>query len=174
MLQRMEQARAASPITELLDRSVAAYGGKTALNFLGRCWTYAQLGDLVDRAAAGLQRLGVVPGTRVGLCLPNTPYFVIFYFAVLKAGGIVVNFSPLYVERELKHQIRDSGTTIMVVPDLRIIHSRVAAVAEEAGSRRSSSAPSPAFSPRSRGCCSTCSSARTRRSTTRRTAGTSR
>ncbi len=133
MLQRMEQARAASPITELLDRSVAAYGGKTALNFLGRCWTYAQLGDLVDRAAAGLQRLGVVPGTRVGLCLPNTPYSVIFYFAVLKAGGIVVNFSPLYVERELKHQIRDSGTTIMVVPDLRIIHSRVAAVAEEAG-----------------------------------------
>lgn len=133
MLQRMEQARAASPITELLDRSVAAYGGKTALNFLGRCWTYAQLGGLVDRAAAGLQRLGVVPGTRVGLCLPNTPYSVIFYFAVLKAGGIVVNFSPLYVERELKHQIRDSGTTIMVVPDLRIIHSRVAAVAEEAG-----------------------------------------
>ncbi len=48
---------------------------------------------MVDAAAAGLQRLGVRKGVRVGLCLPNTPYSVIFYFAVLKAGGIVVNYS---------------------------------------------------------------------------------
>ncbi|WP_029003892.1 long-chain-fatty-acid--CoA ligase [Azorhizobium doebereinerae] len=133
MLQRVEHTSATSPLTALLDASVTAYGALPALNFLGRRWTYAQLGRQVDEAAAGLQRLGVTKGSKVGLCLPNTPYSVIFYFAVLKAGGTVVNFSPLYVERELKHQIRDSGTTIMVVPDLKIIHSRVAAVAQEAG-----------------------------------------
>ncbi|GGF69411.1 dicarboxylate--CoA ligase PimA [Azorhizobium oxalatiphilum] len=133
MLQRLDHTSAASPLTDLLDASVAAHGALPALNFLGRRWTYSELGDLVTRTAAGLQRLGVIKGTRVGICMPNTPYSVIFYFAILKAGGTVVNFSPLYVERELKHQIRDSGTSIMVVPDLKIIHSRVAAVADESG-----------------------------------------
>ena len=122
-----------SPVPELLDASVAAHGAKPALSFLGRKWTYAEVGAAVDRVAAGLQAMGVHKGTHVGLCLPNTPYSVIFFFAVMKAGGTVVNFSPLYVERELRHQIRDSGTTIMVVPDLRLIHSRVVAVAHEAG-----------------------------------------
>ncbi len=134
MLHRInETAVSMGPLTDLLDASVVAHSARPAMNFLGRRWTYAQLGDLVARSAAGLQRLGVTKGTRVGLCLPNTPYSVIFYFAILKAGGTVVNFSPLYVERELSHQIRDSGTTIMVVPDLKIIHARVAAVAAEAG-----------------------------------------
>ena len=72
----------------------------------------------------------------VGLCLPNTPYFVVFYFAVLKAGGMVVNYNPLYVERELKQQIVDSGTTVMVVPDLSLIYRKVAAVAAESGLRQ--------------------------------------
>ncbi|MEW6124916.1 MAG: long-chain fatty acid--CoA ligase [Pseudomonadota bacterium] len=121
------------PVPDLLDASVRKHGARTALNFLGRKWTYAELGVLVDAAAAGLQRMGVGKGTKVGLCLPNTPYSVIFYFAALKAGGTVVNYSPLYVERELSHQIKDSGTTIMVVPDLKLIHSRVAAVADETG-----------------------------------------
>lgn len=121
------------PVPDLLDISVRKHGARTALNFLGRKWTYAEVGALVDSAAAGLQRLGVGKGSKVGLCLPNTPYSVIFFFAVLKAGGTVVNYSPLYVERELQHQIRDSGTTIMVVPDLKVIHSRVAAVADAAG-----------------------------------------
>ena len=121
------------PVPELLAASVAEYGDRLALDFLGRKWTYAQLGEAVDKVAAGLQAMGVHKGSKVGLCLPNTPYSVIFFFAVMKAGGTLVNFSPLYVERELRHQIRDSGTTIMVVPDLKLIHSRVAAVAQEAG-----------------------------------------
>ncbi|MBB6307530.1 long-chain-fatty-acid--CoA ligase [Xanthobacter tagetidis] len=122
-----------SPVPDLLAASVARHGAKPALSFLGRKWSYADLGALVDKVAAGLQAKGVGKGTKVGLCLPNTPYSVVFFFAVMKAGGTVVNYSPLYVERELRHQIRDSGTTIMVVPDLHLIHSRVAAVAPEAG-----------------------------------------
>ena len=120
-------------LTDLLDKAVAYHGNQPAIDFLGRRWTYRELDELVRRAARGLQDLGVRPGTRVGLCLPNTPYFVILYFAVLRVGGVVVNFNPLYVERELKHQILDSGTTIMVVPDLQMIHSKVAGLAAETG-----------------------------------------
>ncbi|QRG05121.1 long-chain fatty acid--CoA ligase [Xanthobacter dioxanivorans] len=137
MLQRTDGGFAsAAPVPELLDASVAEFGARNALSFFGRKWTYSELGALVDRVAAGLQANGVQKGTKVGLCLPNTPYSVIFFFAIMKAGGTVVNFSPLYVERELRHQIRDSGTLMMVVPDLRLIHSRVAAVAREAGLQR--------------------------------------
>jgi len=120
-----------SPVASLLDRAVAQFAGNPAIDFLGRRTTYAELGDLVDRAARGFQHLGVKKGVRVGLCLPNTPYFVICYFAVLKIGGIVVNYNPLYVERELKHQIEDSGTTIMVTLDLKQIYPKVAAMLEE-------------------------------------------
>jgi len=120
-------------LTELLDKAVAHHGERPAIDFMGRRWTYAELGRLVRQTARGLQDLGVRPGMRVGLCLPNTPYFVIFYFAILRVGGVVVNFNPLYVERELKHQILDSGTTIMIVPDLKIIHAKVNKVAAEVG-----------------------------------------
>jgi long-chain acyl-CoA synthetase len=120
-------------LTDLLDKAVAHHGAWPAIDFLGRRWSYAELGELVRQTARGLQDLGVKPGTRVGLCLPNCPYFVIFYFAILRIGGVVVNFNPLYVERELKHQILDSGATIMVVPDLKLIHAKVAKVAGEVG-----------------------------------------
>ena len=107
----------ALPVPALLDRAAKAYGDRPALLFEGRHWTYAQLAGLVDRATAGLQRLGLQPGDRLGLCLPNTPYFVIFYYAALKAGLVVVNYNPLYVARELRYQIEDSGTELMVTLD---------------------------------------------------------
>jgi len=120
-------------LTDLIDRAVQGHPTRTAIDFLGRTWTYGEIGDLVDRAARGLQDIGVNRGTRLGLCLPNTPYFVILYFAALKCGATIVNFNPLYVEHELRHQIRDSGTTVMAVPDLKMIHSKVLAVAAETG-----------------------------------------
>jgi long-chain acyl-CoA synthetase len=118
----------ALPVPALLDRSAAAFADRTALSFQGRRWSYAELAALVDRATAGLQRLGLKPGDRIGLCLPNTPYFVIFYFAALKAGLVVVNYNPLYVTRELRHQIEDSATTTMIVPDLAAIYDKVVGI----------------------------------------------
>jgi long-chain acyl-CoA synthetase len=117
-------------IPSLLERSVAALADRPAMSFEGRRWTYAELGSLVDRAVAGLQRLGLRRGDRVGLCLPNTPYFVILYYAALKAGLVVVNYNPLYVPRELRQQIQDSGTATMVVADLATIYDKVADIAE--------------------------------------------
>jgi long-chain acyl-CoA synthetase len=121
------------PVFDYLDQAAASHGDSRAIEFLGRRWNYRELGRLVDRAARGLQDLGVTRGVNVGLCLPNTPYSIIFYYAILKAGGTVVNFNPLYVERELLNQIKDSETRIMVTIDVPMVYDKVAAVAQESG-----------------------------------------
>lgn len=122
-------------VPSLLTEAARQWGGSPAIDFMGRVWSYSALEQLVDQAAQGLQKIGVMPGSRVGLCLPNTPYAVIYFFAVLRAGGIVVNYNPLYVERELAHAIRDSGTEIMVTIDLEMVYPKVARVAAETGLR---------------------------------------
>ncbi|MEI9984994.1 MAG: AMP-binding protein [Aliidongia sp.] len=105
------------PVPALLERSVQRYGERPCLDFLGRKFTYAEVGALVDRAARGLQDQGLRKGERIGLFLPNCPYAVIMLFAVLKAGGTVVNFNPLYADHEVRHQIDDSGARFMVTLD---------------------------------------------------------
>lgn len=117
----------------LLDEAVRRFGDRPAIDFMGRVWSYRAIGRLVDQVADGLRRLGICKGRQVGLLLPNTPYSVIFYFAVLKAGGIVVNYNPLYTARELAVQIRDSRTTVMVVMDLERLYRPVAEIARESG-----------------------------------------
>jgi long-chain acyl-CoA synthetase len=118
-------------LPSLLEQAVARFADHPAIDFFGRKFTYAELGRRVDRAALGLQKLGVTHGARVGLCLPNTPYFIIAYYAILKAGGIVVNFNPLYVEREIAQQIEDSGTTIMVTLDVKKIYPKIAGMLDK-------------------------------------------
>ncbi|MDE2618900.1 MAG: long-chain fatty acid--CoA ligase [Sphingomonadales bacterium] len=120
-------------ITDLLDRTAAAHPAFPAIDFYGRTWTYGELAGMVERAARGLQDRGLRRGDRFGLCLPNCPAFVILYFAALRVGAIVVNFNPLYTEHELDHQIRDSGTRMMAVPDIAMIHDKVEAVGPAAG-----------------------------------------
>lgn len=105
---------------DLLDHAVEYHGAWPAIDFMGRKWTYAEIGAQVRKAARGLQDLGVVKGTRVGLCLPNTPYYVIGYFAILRIGGVVVNFNPLYTEREMAHLVEDSGAEVMIASDLAL------------------------------------------------------
>ncbi|WP_346913708.1 long-chain fatty acid--CoA ligase [uncultured Roseibium sp.] len=118
-------------VHDYLEDTVRDLGDRPAIDFLGRMWSYAELGALVDRTAAGLQAIGVKPGVHVGLCLPNTPYYTIFYFAILKAGGSVVNFNPLYVKREIEFQARDADVKIMVTLDLKMIFDTVEAVRAE-------------------------------------------
>lgn len=116
---------ATGTLTALFDAAAAAHGPRPCLDFLGRRWTYAETAALVARAASGLRRLGVAPGDRVGLCLPNTPFAVVGYFAVLKAGATVVNFSPLSTEDDLVDQARDSETSVMLAADLKPSLGRV-------------------------------------------------
>ncbi|KQM64979.1 dicarboxylate--CoA ligase PimA [Sphingomonas sp. Leaf17] len=120
-------------LTDMLDATVARHGARPAIDFMGRITPYADLARSIERAAAGLQALGVVKGTRVALCLPNTPYYPILFFATLRAGGIVVNVNPLYVERELRHLLVDSGAQIIATCDIPEIQARVLAIAAELG-----------------------------------------
>ncbi len=124
------------PMFAYMDDAVARFPGRPCLDFLGKGFTYAEIGDLVNRAARGFQHLGVKKGVRVGLCLPNTPYYVICYYAILKAGGTVVNFNPLDVESDLARQVADSGTKIMVTLDLRQLYRKVAALVDDSDLER--------------------------------------
>ncbi|MEO1112616.1 MAG: long-chain fatty acid--CoA ligase [Pseudomonadota bacterium] len=119
------------PVHEYLETTVSNFGGSPAADFMGKVWSYDELGDLVNSTAAGLQAMGIGPGVHVGLCLPNTPFYTIFYFAVLKIGATVANFNPLYVEREISFQARDADVRIMVTMDLKVIYDKVEAVRKE-------------------------------------------
>lgn len=114
----------------LLQDAAAAYADRPCIDFLGRHYRYRDVAALVSRAAKGLQAIGVVPGARVGLFLPNTPYSVILYYAILRAGGVVVNFNPLLAEREIEQQIADSGVEIIATLDLNVLYGRLARVLE--------------------------------------------
>jgi long-chain acyl-CoA synthetase len=116
------------PVYALLDAAVARHGERPCTSFYGKTLTYREVGDLVERAAAGLQTLGVTKGTKVGLLMPNCPTFIVYYFAVLKAGGTVVNCNPLYSLEELTYQIRDSETELMVTLDLAALFGKVEAL----------------------------------------------
>jgi long-chain acyl-CoA synthetase len=109
---------AAEPLYRFLETSVARFPDNPCLDFLGKSYSYAEVGDLVRRAAKGLAALGVGTGARVGLMLPNTPYYVVAYFAVLMAGGTVVNLNPLYAPPEVRHLVEDCGAEIMLTLDL--------------------------------------------------------
>ena len=116
----------AKPLHTILFDSAARFPGNACIDFLGKRYSYAEVAALVERAAKGFQRLGVRKGTRVGLFLPNSPHSIISYYGVLRAGGIVVNYSPLYAEPQIRHQIEDSGTEIMVTLDLGLLYPKVA------------------------------------------------
>ncbi|WP_243713014.1 AMP-binding protein [Actinomadura sp. 6K520] len=105
------------PVTQLLDDAAERYPRRPALIFFGREICYRDLREAVDRFADGLHRLGVQPGDRVALILPNCPQQVIAFFGVLRRGAIVVQHNPLYTEEEMLHQLADCGARVAVVLD---------------------------------------------------------
>ena len=114
------------PVQQLLDDAMRRWPENPAIEFMGRTLNYREFGDLVNRAAKGFQDLGVGPGVHVGLYLPNTPHYPIAFFGVLKAGGRVVNYSPLDAERVLAHKIEDSETDYLVTLDLAVLYPQMA------------------------------------------------
>jgi long-chain acyl-CoA synthetase len=116
------------PLPALLDETASQFPDRVATNFLGREMTYAKIQSCVNCVAKGLQEQGVKKGVNVGLLLPNCPSFVIFYFAILKAGGTVVNFNPLYTIDELTGQAKDSQIHLMVTLDLKALFPKVEAL----------------------------------------------
>jgi long-chain acyl-CoA synthetase len=96
------------PLFRLLHSTVRRHGDRPALVFGGRTLTYKQLDSECNRMANALRSLGVEKGTRVMVLLPNTTQFVIAYYAILKAGGVVVSSSPVDERDELQRQVVDS------------------------------------------------------------------
>ncbi len=86
----------------------------TAILFKGTRMSYSQLDQLVNRMGAALQQLGVGPGDRIAIHLPNCPQFVIGYYAALRIGAIAVPFNSAYVPREIEYQLNDSGAQVML------------------------------------------------------------
>lgn len=102
------------PLYSLLTESAAKSPEAVCLHYQGRDIQYGRVEDLASRFASALVSLGMKKGDRVAIFLPNIPQFVMAYFGTLMAGGIVVTCSPLYKERELEHQLRDSGASIVI------------------------------------------------------------
>ncbi|HBY95516.1 MAG TPA: long-chain fatty acid--CoA ligase [Chloroflexi bacterium] len=116
----------AHPLHEYLSRSARKFPDHPALIFFDRTICYRELDEAATRFAAALQALGIRTGDRVSLYLPNTPQYVIAYFGILRAGGVVVPTNPQYVMRELEHQLRDSGARAIVT--LSLFFDKVQAV----------------------------------------------
>lgn len=98
-----------------LENSARDFPNHTAILFKGHRVTYRELNEATDRLAAALAALGVKKGDRVVIFMPNSAQFVISYYAILKAGGIVVATNPLYSPREMEHQFNDCGAEIALV-----------------------------------------------------------
>ncbi|HVH31114.1 MAG TPA: AMP-binding protein, partial [bacterium] len=112
-------------VPSFLDETAAQFGDHPATVFFGARLSYRTLQTLVDRFATGLIRLGIRPGDRVSLHLPNCPQFLIAYYGTLKTGAIAVPFNPLYTEREIERQLADSGAEVAITLDL--VYPRLAA-----------------------------------------------
>jgi long-chain acyl-CoA synthetase len=124
-----------SPITtstlqELLDRAVADYGDRPALEYLNHSISYRELGKHAARAAAAFRHIGIDRDCAVALLLPNTPWHPVTFFGVLRTGARIVHLSPLDVERELIHKLTDSGARTIVTTNLSGLDAKAIKLAE--------------------------------------------
>jgi len=126
----------AVPLFSLLDDSAAKWPARPALRTPSAVYDYASLAALANRAAAGLQALGVGKGIKVGLFMPNSAAGVVMYFAILKAGATVVNYNPVYVERDLMAQVEDSETDFMVTLDIPALKDKAAGIMQKTRLKR--------------------------------------
>ncbi|SIS51194.1 long-chain-fatty-acid--CoA ligase [Salimicrobium flavidum] len=114
------------PLHDYLKESATVYEKKKALYFLGKEMTYKEVYEEACHLAGYLQENGLKKGDRVSIMLPNCPQSVISYYAVLMAGGIVVQTNPLYTERELQYQLKDSGAKMIICLD--VLYPKAASV----------------------------------------------
>ena len=97
------------PLFHFLEESARKYPDRACTIFNGAVVTYKDMNARSDQIAAALVELGVKKGDRVGIFMPNTPQFVMIYYGILKAGGVVVATNPLYTAHEIEHQASDAG-----------------------------------------------------------------
>ncbi|MER5739292.1 long-chain fatty acid--CoA ligase [Streptomyces sp. NPDC002262] len=104
-------------LADLLGRSAAEHGDRTAVELGTTRISYAELDATVGRVAALLDARGVRPGDRIGVMLPNLTEFPALYYGALRAGAVVVPMNPLLKSREIAHYLQDSGAKLLFVFD---------------------------------------------------------
>ncbi|HEY9096141.1 MAG TPA: long-chain-fatty-acid--CoA ligase [Hydrogenophaga sp.] len=102
-------------LVHLLEDSFQRFAPRAAYSFMGKEVSYAQVDTMSKAFAAYLQGLGLVKGDRVAVMMPNVPQYPVVVAGILRAGFVVVNVNPLYTERELEHQLKDSGSAAIVI-----------------------------------------------------------
>ena len=103
------------PLFQFLEDAAEKYPDRACTIFKGAVISYQEMNAITDRVAAALVDMGVKKGDRVGLFMPNTPQFVMAYYGILKAGGVVVATNPLYTPPEIAQQAGDAGIEVMFV-----------------------------------------------------------
>ena len=99
---------------EMFKRTAERCPENTFIRFMGLSLTYQETANLIAKFAGSLADLGVKKGDKVAIHLPNCPQFIITYFATLKLGAIVVPCNPMYVAREMKYQLNNSGAETII------------------------------------------------------------
>jgi len=107
-------------LSQALSRSAKNFPDHTALNYMGKKISFKELDGLVNAFARALQEMGIGPGDKVALCLPNIPQAIIANYAVFRIGAVTVQNNPLYTERELQYQLNDSDSRIIITLTLLI------------------------------------------------------
>ena len=102
----------ARSVGDLFDDAARTWPDHPFLDFLGRVQTYSEVAQEIGEVAGGMRLHGIGPGSRVGLLLPNSPYYVVAFLAALRCGATVVHFSCLLAEFELAAQLDDSRVEI--------------------------------------------------------------
>src|SRR3954447_1823082 len=100
-------------LAKLLTETAAEHGDRTALRLDDAAITYSDLDEASARVAALLRDKGIEPGDRVGVMLPNVPYFAVAYYGVLRAGGVVVPMNVLLKGREVKFYLEDPEAKVV-------------------------------------------------------------
>ncbi len=120
-----------SSLVERFEKMRKEFPDRIAVHFLGVSLTFEQLMSQADRFARCLVDHGLTKGDVVGVCLPNTPQYIITLIGTLKAGCVLSGLSPLYTAREMAHQLQDNGAKALVILDALFEH-RFAGIADEA------------------------------------------
>jgi long-chain acyl-CoA synthetase len=102
---------------QILQETTSKFPTNNALSFYGKKITYQQLLGLTQAFTSALQQNNVQKGDRIAIMLPNCPQYVISYYGILGAGGIITQVNPMSVERELEYILNDSGAETIVVFD---------------------------------------------------------
>ncbi len=102
-------------LVQLMEESFTKYAARPAYAFMGKDFSYGEVDSLSRALAAYFQGLGLAKGDRVAIMMPNVPQYPVAVAAILRAGYVVVNVNPLYTPRELEHQLKDSGSKVIVI-----------------------------------------------------------